>query len=112
MAFADDVERVDREAQRLLGGVEILYAPQVGVPVPVTGIFDAQYVLAKGDAEAGVESTLPAVFFRLSDLPVDPEDDEPTLTITGSGIHDGDYRVIEREPDGMGGIVLGLRLIT
>lgn len=73
----------------------------------VKGIFDEQYVLAKGDAEAGVEARGPAVFFRLADLPDDPEDDDPTLTIRGV-----DYRVVERRPDGMGGVVLALRKVT
>lgn len=104
MSFADLVAQIDRAAQRLLGGELVTYAPQVGAPVQVTGIFDANYVLVKGDAHAGVEATEPAVFFRFSDLPVDPENDEPTITIRGLA-----YKVIERRPDDMGGIVLVLR---
>lgn len=107
MSFDELVRRADRAVQRVLGSVVVTYAPLVGAPVPVTGMFDEQYVLAKGDAHAGVEALGPAVFFRLEDLPVDPENDEPTLTI--GGLH---YRVIERKPAGMGGIVLVLRLIT
>lgn len=108
MAFADLVEATDRAAQAHLGGVIVTYEPSEGDPVSVTGIFDAQYVLAKGDGEAGVETLGPAVFFRLSDLPVDPELDDPKLTIAGVS-----YRVIERRgPDGMGGIVLALRCLT
>lgn len=106
MAFADLVAQVDRAALSTLGGEPVTYAPEVGSAVEVTGIFDAQYVLAKGGAEAGVEALGPAVFLRLEDLPVDPEEDEPTLTIGGV-----DYRVTERRPDGMGGIVLALRLV-
>lgn len=106
--FDELVRAADRAAQAALGGVSVTYAPEVGSPVEVTGIFDAQYVLAKGGlAEAGVETLGPAVFLRLEDLPVDPEDDEPTLTIGGV-----DYRVTERRPDGMGGIVLALRRLT
>jgi hypothetical protein len=101
------VELADRAAMALLGGSTITYTPQGGVPVQVTGIFDAPYVLAKGDAEAGVETLGPSVFFRLEDLPTDPEDDEPTLTIGGAV-----YRVDQRRPDGIGGIVLGLHLVT
>ncbi len=107
MSFADLILRVDRAAQRVLGGELVTYAPAVGVPVSVTGIFDELYVLAKGSAMAGVEALGPAVFFRLADLPVNPEDDEPTITIRGNA-----YRVIERRPDGMGGIVLALRRVT
>lgn len=104
-AYSDLVEKVDRAAQSALGGEPVTYAPEVGIPVTVTGIFDEQYVLAKGTAGTGVESLGPAVFFRLEDLPTDPEEDEPTLTIQGK-----EYRVVERRPDGMGGIVLALHL--
>lgn len=108
MAFDDLVEQADRAALAQLGGVVVTYDPQGASPaVQVTGLFDEQYILAKGNAEAGVETIGPAVFFRLADLPVDPENDEPTLTIRGSA-----YRVIERRRDGMGGIVLALRLVT
>lgn len=97
----------DRAVQRNLGGATIIYQPEAGAPVPVVGVFDALFVLAKGDAHAGVEALGPAVFLRLEDLPVNPEDDEPTLMIAGVA-----YRVIERMPDGIGGIVLALRLVT
>ena len=111
MAYSDLVEAADRAAMFALGGEVITYASSVstptGAPVQITGIFDSQFVLAKGDGNAGVEATAPAVFFRFDDLPVDPEIDEPTLTIRGI-----DYRVIERIPDDMGGIVLVLRTIT
>lgn len=105
MTFTDLVARVDRAAQTMLGGELVTYAPAVGAPVQVTGIFDANYVLAKGSiGNAGVEATSPAVFLRLEDLPVDPEDDDPVLTIRSL-----DYKVHERLPDDMGGIVLALR---
>lgn len=105
--FAELVEATDRAAQEHLGGEEVIYQPAAGAAVPVTGIFDAAYVLANGNPEAGVETLGPAVFFRLADLPADPDDDEPTLTIRGV-----DYSVIERRPDDLGGIVLALRRIT
>lgn len=108
MSFAALLEFVDRAAIAALGDSEaVTYTPEVGAAVQLTGIFDANYVLAKGTAEAGVETLGPAVFLRLEDLPGDPEDDEPTLTIKGV-----DYRVIERRPDGIGGIVLALRRLT
>jgi hypothetical protein len=106
-AFDDLVQRADRAVHGHLGGAVVTYQPELGAPVDVTGVFDAQYVLAKGTAEAGVEAAGPAVFLRLDDLPTDPEDDDPILTIAGV-----DYRVIERRPDGMGGIVLALRKVT
>lgn len=110
MSFDDVIARVDRAAIRVFGeSTPVLYLPDedYAEATPVTGIFDEQYVLAKGTAEAGVEALGPAVFLRLEDLPTDPEDDDPTLTI-----RDVDYRVIERRPDGMGGIVLALRRVT
>lgn len=113
MSFADLVKAADRIAIRVFGDeqngepVPILYTPDQGATVQVTGIFDENYVLAKGTPDAGVETIGPAVFIRLEDLPVDPEDDEPTLTIRGA-----QYRVVERRPDGMGGIVLALRRTT
>lgn len=105
--FGAAVAAADRVVQGKLGGVTVTYQPTTGLAVPVVGMFDAQFLLAKGTAEAGVEALGPAVFFRLEDLPMDPEVDEPTLTIGGD-----QYRVIERRPDGLGGIVLVLRLVT
>jgi len=106
-SFEDAVLAADRAAMSLLGGQLVIYAPAVGAPVTITGIFDKVFVLAKGDAKGGVEASGPAVFFRREDLPVDPEVDDPTLTIGGVA-----YRVIERMPDDIGGIVLALRSIT
>jgi hypothetical protein len=107
MSFLDLVAKVDRSVRSSLGGESVTYDPSSGPPVTVTGVFDEQYVLAKGSAEAGVEALGPAVFLRLEDLPDDSEDDEPILTIRNV-----DYRVIERRPDGMGGVVLALRKVT
>lgn len=106
-AFDDLVEQADRAVHSLLGGETVTYDPAVGSPVDVTGVFDAQYVLAKGTAEAGVESVGPAVFLRLEDLPTDPEVDDPILTIRSVA-----YRVIERRLAGMGGVVLALRRVA
>ena len=97
MGFAELVAATDRAAQQHLGGVPVTYQPAAGAPVEVTGIFDAQYEIAKGTPEAGVGVLSPVVFLRLEDLPVDPEDDDPTLTIGGV-----DYRTVgPPQPDGM-----------
>jgi hypothetical protein len=106
LADVDDIVRAAFGELDPDGAPTIVYTPEGGVGVPVSGVFDELYVLAKGDAEAGVETLGPAVFLRRDELPTDPEDDEPTLTIRGA-----DYRVIERRPDGLGGIVLALRLV-
>jgi hypothetical protein len=100
MSFADLVERADRAAQDHLGGVTVTYAPAVGAAVEVVGIFDEVYRLLD-PGEAGVEQVTPAVFFRLDDLPVHPDEDEPELTIEGLT-----YQIRERQPDGQGGIRL------
>jgi hypothetical protein len=112
VAFDDLVAMIDLAVQDHLGGETITYRPELGAPVDVVGVFSEQYVLAKGTAEAGVETIGPAVFLSRDEhakLPIEPEDDdEPTVTIRGA-----DYRVVERRgPDGMGGIVLALRLVV
>jgi len=106
--FSALVAAVDRSVFTLLGSTTITWQPgNDGPPLEITGIFDSVYILARGDAEAGVETLGPAAFVRLDDLPDAPEDDDPTLTIAGV-----DYRVVERRPDGMGGVVLALRMIV
>ena len=107
--FAELVEQADRAVQRALGGDSMTYSPANAAPFPVTGIFDPRYVLAKGDAHAGVEATAPAVFLRLDDLlPSDPEaEDRATIAVRGNI-----YSVREARPDGIGGVVLVLRRVT
>lgn len=106
-AFDDLVAEMDRAVMAELGGEPVLYRPASGAAVTITGMFDAQYVLAQGDAEAGVGVAGPAVFLRLADLPTDPAIDEPILTIRGT-----DYHVNDPKPDGIGGILLTLRKVT
>jgi hypothetical protein len=81
-------------------GEPTTYTPATGAPVSLSGIFDAAYVRAAA-GEAGVSSVAPAVFYTLADLPVDPEDDDPEITIG-----DRTYRVIETKKDGQGGVLL------
>ena len=107
MSFEDLVAAADRAAQAALGGETVTYAPEVGDPVPVTGIFDENYVLAKSSGEAGVVTLGPAVSLLLADLPIDPKDDEPTLTIRGV-----EYRVSNEVARSMGNIVLALRRVS
>lgn len=115
MGFAENIARVDRNAQRLLGGVPVTYRPKFGPAVSVTttsgapllGIFDDTFILAQGRAEAGVEASLPTVSLILADLPTDPEVDDPTLTIGGV-----DYRIVKRAPADFGSIVLTLRKVV
>ena len=99
MDFPALVAQMDRPVLDHLGGT-VRYASMFGVAVDVQGIFDAAYVRVDA-GEAGLESSGPAVFFRLEDLPADFESDEPTITANGV-----EYRVRERQKDGQGGIHL------
>lgn len=109
MGFFDVVERADRSCFSHLGKVSATYAPSVGSPVVVDGLFDRPYdQIVEGSAEYGVEQRSPMIFFRLEDLPTDPDDDDPTITIDGQ-----DYEVIERKPDAeRAGIVLVLHVVV
>lgn len=84
--------------------MEILYKPASGPEVPVKVISASPYVRLQGDEPAGVEASLPSVYVKLASLPVDPELDDPILTIDGVA-----YRVTERKPAGLGAIRLMLR---
>lgn len=99
MAFSDLVAAADRAALVHLGGTEVTYQPSVGAPVTVDGLFDENYTLFTNEGEIRG----PAVFLRLEDLPVHPDDDDPVLTIGGT-----EYRVRGRQLDGLGGIHLVL----
>jgi hypothetical protein len=103
MDFAAHLSAADRATVGILGG-PVLYSAAGGVAVEVRGIFDAAYV--KTDAgQAGVGGSGPAVFLRLADLPGDPEDDDPTVTVDGKA-----YRVREVQRDGLGGVLLLLHV--
>ena len=101
MAFADLLLRVDRAILAAFG-VPVVYAPAVGAPVTVTGIFDAAWERLDVST-TGITSVGPMVFVRLGDLPVDPEQDTPAITIGGKG-----YAVKEVQRDGQGGAKLML----
>lgn len=104
--FVDLVHSLDHATRDHLGGVAVIYAPEVGQVTTVTGIFDAAYHFLD-EGHTGAEMVAPAVFLRLDELPADPEDDNPILTIAGH-----DYRVRERQPDGLGGIRLLLHKVA
>ena len=102
--FELQVLEMDRDVMALLGGITFVYTPDGGGPVPVTGMFDENYLFVEGDpAHGGVETLAPAVFVRRGDLPTDPELDDPVLTIRGVN-----YSVVECKPDSVGGMVFRL----
>lgn len=101
MAFPDLLAAADRAALQHLGGpVRYTPSPINGDAVDVTGIFDAAAV-HQDVGQAGLVSQGPQVFLRLADLPVDPEDDDPTVVVAGN-----EYRVREVQKDGQGGVLL------
>lgn len=106
MAWPALLEGADRAAIRIFGdGNTVQYAPRNGDPVTVTGIFDAAYVRVD-EGRAGIVSSGPALFCRLSDLPSDPElDEDPTVTVDGVN-----YSIKEPQKDGQGGVLMLLRL--
>lgn len=105
MRFAELLAAGDRAVRQQLGG-PVTYTPSVGSPVPVTGIFDKAYVRVDA-GEPGISSFGPAVFLTLADLPSDPSVDlTATVTIGGDT-----YLPHERQPDGLGGILLLLHLV-
>lgn len=95
MTFAELIALTDRAAQTHLGGVPVVYKPEVGGLIfLIVGMFDEHYALVD-PGNAGIESVGPAVTLRLEDLPIHPDEDNPTLTILGK-----DYTVRAREADG------------
>lgn len=97
MAWSDVVQEMDAAVVAAFGEPAITYTTGQGLTAPLPGVFHAAYVRVEA-GEAGIASTSPAVFCRTRDLPVDPNDDDPTITVRGVA-----YRVIEIKPDGQGG---------
>jgi hypothetical protein len=110
LGFDDLVARVDSAVRAHLGSVEVTYTPAVGAAATLDGLFDANYVLVQRDDDRGsVETTAPAVWVKVADLPVHPDADNPDVaTVVIAGVS---YRVRERKPDGMGHMVLVLRRV-
>lgn len=104
MAFADHLARMDRQVLSVLGEVApVTYRTGVGAEAEVSGLFEAAYLRADAGG-AGISSSTPAVFLRLADLPMDPEDDtDPTVIVDGVA-----YSVREVKKDGQGAVVLML----
>jgi hypothetical protein len=99
MSFLDLQRAADRVARSQLGE-PVTYTPGTGSPVEVNGVFDTVYVRVDGKQD-GVSSSGPAVFLDLDDLPSNPEEDTPTVTVRGVT-----YSVREVQPDGTGSVVL------
>ncbi len=79
-----------------------LSAPTAGAPVVVTGIYDAAYLSADPGAP-GISTTTPAVFLELADLPSDPEEDDPVITV---GAETFEVREVKKDSVGVGVLLL------
>lgn len=99
MGFAEAIALADRSALAHLGGA-VTYESSLGESVAVRGIFDEAYALVEA-GQVGVSSTAPAAFLLLADLPSNPSEDSPAITIAGV-----EYEVREAKPDGLGGVLL------
>lgn len=107
MAFPDLVAGIDRAAQRTLGGVVVTWRSDTWGDREVKGMFDEAYVLVDAGGQAGVEQVGPVFFCRAADLSREVSEDLDARLVLG----DRQYRVIERQPDGMGGVRLLLHRI-
>lgn len=102
MGFADLLAATDRVVLAQLQGDPVTYTPLWGEAVVVPGVFSAAHHIVDVGT-AGVVSSIPAVFVRLSDLPSDPDAEEggPTVSVAGKN-----YSVREVQRDGEGGAML------
>lgn len=88
-------------------GISCQYITRDGEVTDIVGVFDAKYERLDQAGEAGVLSSTPMLFVRLSDLPVDPMADDGDVIVNGLR-----YRIIEPEKDGQGGCRLILHRKT
>lgn len=88
-------------------GRDVIYTPEGGVPVTVRGVYDAAYFAAT-PGQPGVSTSTPALFLDLTDLAVDPVQDNPAIQIGGDT-----FEVREVQPDGAGvGVLLLLTRVS
>lgn len=101
MGFPERVAAVDNAVREHLGNVTVVYQPATGEAVTLEDqVFDENYVLIEA-SESAVEQVTPAVWLTLADLPIDPDEDDPRLTINGTI-----YKVRERKRDSLGTVLL------
>lgn len=106
MTWDANIERMDRAAQKVLGGETIMYAPAVGSPTYPVGIFSNAYVHI--DNGTGIVTVGPSIMLRISDLPGEPLDDAlPRLTIRTKTYEPRDFL-----PDGQGSLRLLLNEVA
>lgn len=110
MSFAAHLERMDGQVRNLLADSTI-YQPAAGPAVEVRGVFDALYLKVEL-GQPGMSSQGPAVFYLLADLPDSLSAIEATMDdvrVTAAGV---EYRPVEVQPDGKGGVLLRLHEVS
>jgi len=109
---------MDRALQSRLGGVTFTYETRDGeITTGIAGMFDEVYELQE-PGQSSVEVVGPVLWARLEDLPVHPDDDDPTIyaiapadgVVTETTVAANRYRVRERQTDGPQGETIRLLL--
>lgn len=96
---------MDADVGELLDEVPVVYQPAAGGLYNLVGMFDETYE-EQGVAQSFLDNQGPSVMLRgteVEKLPIDPQDDDPTLVIEGAS-----YQVRKRVNDGPTG--RGIRL--
>lgn len=118
MSFASLVQTMDRALQLRLGGVVFTYETRDGqIFTDIPGMFDEVYELQRPE-QSSVEVVGPVLWARLEDLPVHPDDDDPTIyaitpadgVVTETSVAANRYRIRERQTDGPMGETIRLLL--
>lgn len=111
MSWDTDIAGVDRDCQDLLGAINFRYAPAVGQPVDMLGIFDqAQTPVATSGT--GVEQMFHRVTAQLADFAgLDPTAEKTKALVTAPYPGGQTFRVHEAQTDVQGQAVLWLHKV-
>lgn len=85
-------------------GVDTQYSHNGAPAVSIRGIFDAAHVAVDPETGAPISSSEPVVGYKVAELPGDPIYGVDTVKIKGV-----DYRVVDDQKDGQGGVNLILK---
>lgn len=94
MGFVDDFNSHLADLLAALGQ-EVIWSPQGGGSIPITGIFEQPYFEVEGDGTVGVVSSQPKITCVSTDISGIATGD--TITLQGKS-----YRVVVIQPDGTG----------
>lgn len=112
--WADDLDSLTRTVRDTFAEpVQVRQRAPLGeqpaVPVDVQGVFDEHHRLVSADfkggdrSEAVFSTMVPAVWIRLADMAIRPEQGDSVV------VRDRSYLVVDVQPDGSGGANLVLR---